>query len=309
MKGTTYKRCGCRDQGGRRMNQSCPKLRSRNHGAWYYTIDLPPGTDGERRRRRCGGFATQRDAETALALVVERLQRRVPMNAGRQTVAEYLELWLAGKLKLRVTTRRCYRQHLEQYLIPALGSWRLEDLTTEAVERCYADIRAGNTQRRRPVNPTTLRRIHATLMSALNTAVKRRLIPINPAAFVELESAGRPRAVVWTDEKVAAWRAGAPRPAVAVWTPEQTGRFLDTASDDRLYALYHLIVFRGLRRGEAVGLPWYDVDLERLRLIVSQQIVQVGWATAKGAPKTDSGARIVALDTATVAVLRAHRAR
>ena len=39
-----------------------------------------------------------------------------------------------------------------------------------------------------------------------------------------------------------------------VWTPEQTGAFLDSAAQDPLYALYHLIALRGLRRGEAVGL-------------------------------------------------------
>jgi hypothetical protein len=40
-----------------------------------------------------------------------------------------------------------------------------------------------------------------------------------------------------------------------VWTPAQTNVFLTTARQDRLYALYHLIAHRGLRRGEAVGLP------------------------------------------------------
>jgi integrase len=124
---------------------------------------------------------------------------------------------------------------------------------------------------------------------------------------------GRSRIPIgWPSRRSAAltaWRAGAPRPGVAVWTPQQTGQFLDSASDDRLYALHHLIAFRGLRRGEAVGLPWYDVALENARLVVSQQIVQLGWATMRAAPKTDNGARVVALDTGTVAVLRAHRAR
>lgn len=44
--------------------------------------------------------------------------------------------------------------------------------------------------------------------------------------------------------------------------PEQIGVFLDRAAAHRLYALYHLIAFRGLRRGEAWGLRWADVDLD-----------------------------------------------
>jgi len=54
-----------------------------------------------------------------------------------------------------------------------------------------------------------------------------------------------------------------PRPSpVMVWTPEQTGIFLNRAAGHRLYGLYHLIAFRGLRRGEACGLRWADVDLD-----------------------------------------------
>jgi hypothetical protein len=44
------------------------------------------------------------------------------------------------------------------------------------------------------------------------------------------------------------------RPAVAVWTPAQTAQFLNYISDHWLYAAFHLIALRGLRRGEAAGL-------------------------------------------------------
>ena len=77
---------------------------------------------------------------------------------------------------------------------------------------------------------------------------------------------------------------------------------------DRLYALYHLVTFRGLRRGEAVGLPWAEVDLVGRSLAVSEQIVQVGYLTETGPPKSDS-ARVVVLDADSVAVLQSHKVR
>jgi integrase len=103
---------------------------------------------------------------------------------------------------------------------------------------------------------------------------------------------------------VRSWTA----PPVAVWTPAQTGQFLDSIEGHRLYALYHLIAFRGLRRGEAVGLPWTNVDLDKGFLTVSTQIVQLGWATEVASPKADSEG-VVALDRGTVEVLRTHRER
>jgi integrase len=96
-----------------------------------------------------------------------------------------------------------------------------------------------------------------------------------------------------------------------VWTPQQTGAFLDHVDDvdDRLAALYHLITSTGLRRGEACGLHWDDLDLDAATLTVRWQIVQHGWATAMDTPKTDDSEAAVTLDDETVAVLRAHRAR
>jgi hypothetical protein len=43
---------------------------------------------------------------------------------------------------------------------------------------------------------------------------------------VELPSGRRPKAVVWTDARVAHWQATGERPRVAVWTPLQTFRRL-----------------------------------------------------------------------------------
>jgi integrase len=103
--------------------------------------------------------------------------------------------------------------------------------------------------------------------------------------------------------------AAQPPSAVMVWTPAQLGSILDAAEDDPLYTLSHLIAHRGLRRGESCGLAWTDVDLDAARLTVRQQIVQLGWDTYEDKPKSDASDREIALDSGTVAALRAHRRR
>ena len=42
----------------------------------------------------------------------------------------------------------------------------------------------------------------------------------------------------------------------------------------RLYAAYHLIALRGLRRGEAAGLRWRDIDLDAATAIIACQLQQ-----------------------------------
>jgi integrase len=160
----------------------------------------------------------------------------------------------------------------------------------------------------RALSDARIRRVHATLMSGLSSAVRRKYLTHNPARHIELASGRRPQAVVWSDERVDAWRSTGWKPPVAVWTAEQVGAFLDAASGDRLYPIFHLIAYRGLRRGEAVGLRWEDLHLDAKYLRVAQQIVQLGWATEIDTPKTASGARTVSLDERTIAVLRSWRA-
>jgi len=133
----------------------------------------------------------------------------------------------------------------------------------------------------------TIRRVHGTLRSALNSAVKRRLIAWSPAVHVELPSPDAPEA--------------------AVWSPDEVETFLKAHADHRLYALFHLIVVAGLRRGEALGLRWVDVDLGQCMIRVRQQLLDAPGSPVFGPTKTRSGVRRVPLDAATIDVIEAHR--
>jgi len=136
--------------------------------------------------------------------------------------------------------------------------------------------------------PSTVRRVHATLRSALSDAKRRRLISYNPAVDVALPKTSRPK--------------------VRPWEPGELGKFLDHAASDRLGVLFEVMAASGLRRGEACGLRWADVDLERGRLVVRQQVVVIGHELRFGPPKTASGdARVVDLDDGTVGALLGHR--
>jgi integrase len=76
-----------------------------------------------------------------------------------------------------------------------------------------------------------------------------------------------------------------------------------------LYAVFHLIALRGLRRGEAAGLRWCDLDLDSATMFVTHQVQNVGGRVVQCPTKTPSSRRVVALDRTTVAVLRRHRVR
>jgi integrase len=94
-----------------------------------------------------------------------------------------------------------------------------------------------------------------------------------------------------------------------VWTPDQLGAFLEHVRADRLYALWLLVATTGMRRGELAGLRWVDIDFANARVSPQRPRVVVDYAVQVSEPKTAKGRRALALDAATLAVLREHQTR
>ncbi|MEV6647046.1 site-specific integrase [Amycolatopsis sp. NPDC051371] len=172
----------------------------------------------------------------------------------------------------------------------------------------FVALARANATRERPLSSATFVRIRGTLHAALNGAIRVGVIERNPAHLVELPSGRRPRAVVWTEARVAHWRATGERPPVAVWTVRQTAGFLEHARGHPMYVLYLAVALLGLRRGEATGLRWCDLDLDAAVVQVSHQVQDRGGRTVVCPPKTETSVRTLALDHGLVAALRALRA-
>ncbi|MEV0374567.1 tyrosine-type recombinase/integrase [Streptomyces sp. NPDC050636] len=162
---------------------------------------------------------------------------------------------------------------------------------------------------RQDTGPGSQKKYLDCLSAALGDAVSEKLITENWAKLVVLPKYERPEALVWTDERVARWRETGEKPGpVMVWTPEQTGQFLDTAVGHPLYVMWHLMVYRALRRGEATGLPWAELDMTKgIAHVTEQLVVDSSHTVWEDTPKSRSGRRAITLDHATFSLLTAWR--
>jgi integrase len=304
--GSVFKRCGCRDVvTGRPLGARCALLCENDHGSWFFSVELPCGGDGVRRRLRRGGYRSEDAAREELA----RPARPVRGSPCGLSVRVWLERWLASRLSLRAETRRSYRELVANYLVPCLGRMPVHEVRAVDVQAMFTAVIRAHEQAGRPLSGATLQRIYAVARASFNAAVRAGMIEVNPVRGVELPRARPARAVVWTDERVAVWRRDGARPVVAVWTAAQTSAFLRFARRDRWYAVLHLIALLGLRRGEACGLRWEDLDLDRATLHVARQVQRRGGHVVESVPKSAAGVRVLAVDHRTVTVLRQHRHR
>jgi integrase len=94
-----------------------------------------------------------------------------------------------------------------------------------------------------------------------------------------------------------------------VWGVKDLKAFLASEREGPLYALWLTLATTGMRRGEALGLTWDDLDLEAGHLAITKTRIMNGYQTLLSTPKTRKGRRLIALDPVTASILKKERAR
>jgi integrase len=247
------------------------------------------------------------------------------VNLKQRTLAtdrEAFELyWKPALGHMRVVDIRA--RHVDEVIAEMMRIGQISGRRSEMMRRMLAARHGDGTPR--PLSPARVGRMFAPFRAAMKGAVKRRTLAVSPCDGVELPRAPRVKPLAWTPareetfraefgrrvlaadrkltavERQALWASASLRPApVMVWLPGHTGRFLDAITDERLFALFCLVAFCGLRRDETIGLAWADIDLDERTAAIRQ--------TGSGeGPKSEHGARAVALPEPVVQALRTWR--
>lgn len=251
-------------------------------GLWCTSIDLG-FVNGKRKRKVIYGKTRREVAEKLKALQREQLQG-VSLAAEPLTLGAFLDRWLAEVVVVRnrPRTHASYSDTVRLYIKPHLGTTLLTKLAPEQVQGMLNALNAQG------LSPRTVTYTRAVLRKALNQALRWGHVPRNVATLVDVPAARRK--------------------AIVPLTQAQARALLKAVTGHRLEALYRLTLSLGLRRGEALGLRWQDVDLERKTLRVVMALQRFKGKLVLDAPKTRSSARQLPLPDVLVSVLRAHRA-
>ncbi|MEU5794879.1 site-specific integrase [Streptomyces sp. NPDC047813] len=241
-----------------------------------------PQPDGTRKRKTVYG-ATWEECDEKRQELVRRDRQGIPTPSRSAKLSEWLPYWLEEHIRpnRKRTTYIKYEMHVRLYLVPLLGTRRLESLTTANVRRMVSDVTKQS-------SAATAKESHRVLRTALAAACREELISRN---VVQLVPAPRVE----------------PR-QLHPWTLDETLTFLEAARSDPLYAAFVLAVALGLRRGEILGLQWKDVDLDRRTLTVRTTLNRGGTELYLDTTK-NRRARVIPIPLMCVAPLRWQRLR
>jgi len=243
--------------------------------------------DGRPERVSLGYAATRRDA---IRLINEGRKRyydaadhKLPRGAAH-TVESFTARWLEKAIKPgRRSTHRTYEAMLRLYVLPVIGPKRLDGITRGDVDdvQRYAHDKG--------VSPTTISLMLTVLGAMLRHAMdKEELISRNVVAGCDRLYRGTPRRYQFL-------------------APEDVPAMLSAVEPSPYANLYSVLLFTGLRIGEALALRWTDVDLDRATLRVEHSMATVDGKRVLGEPKTQKARRAVDLPPEAVAALSRQR--
>lgn len=223
-------------------------IRQRPDGRWEarVTVGHNPGTGKPIRRSIYG--STQAEVRKQMTAVLRELDRGTYQAPNRITTAAWFEEWLTTFCanKVKPLTYQSYAGIIKNHIVPAIGAVELQAVKGVHIQRLYNDVTAAG------LSGKTVKNISAVLHKAFSVAVKQGMIAANPCEGAELPKASRHEIAPLTDAEIPAFLAA-----------------IDVSPMRNAYAL---CLFAGLREGECLGLSWGQVDFQRGRITISQQL-------------------------------------
>ncbi len=240
--------------------------------------------DGKLKRKTVYG-STRKSVHDRLTKLLNDKEKGLPVVGEKQTVGEFLADWLENWVKptVKPKTYSSYDDTVRLHLKPSLGRVPLAKLTPQHVQSMLNErLHSGLSAR-------TVAYIRMILGIAFGRALKLGFIQRNVVRLVD--------------------RPNVTRHEIRPLTAAQARSLLTAAQGHRVGALFSVALALGLRKGEALGLRWQDVDLEAGTLVISGALQRIGGKLERTQTKNESSRRMLRLPAVAVKVLRDHRVR
>ena len=198
--------------------------------------------------------------------------------------ASYLEMWwkLYKVPKLRHTTRTSYRNAIDLRILPFFKGMRLEDISTNTIQAFY--------NKHEGMAHSSIHQMSVILHQVFDLAVEDGHMKFNPTESKRLFMKG-------TKQKREALRD--------CDVKEIMDKLSLLEAKDRIPLA--ILLYTGVRRGEALGLRWENLDWKKGVIHIEQAVTFLNNQPVLGETKSDAGIRTVPFDERLMDVLRPYR--
>jgi integrase len=254
---------------------------------WMYRHKYYDG-NGERQEKK-KRFSTEKEAYHALLKIkVDTLKGAFKQaQFSNYTIAKWFDTWFETYSKdWEISTRTQRESAIRLHIKPLLGNYKLADLSKSIYKKEFINKLLESKKF------STVETFHKIFKIGINAAVEEEIIPKNRFTKIKVQNKTEKNFITNAQENYL--------------EPHDLIRMLKTAKEIENitnYSLLYLLAHTGLRRGEANGLRWNDIDFENQKLTVDRTRDRKG----KRPPKTINSYRTIDIDKSVIDQLSKYR--
>lgn len=207
----------------------------------------------------------------------------------KDLVEEYFAVYAPNKLK--PITAYNYEKMIDYHFMGYFGNKKLKDIVPGVLTDFFCKLTTIKGEEVVPMAPATVKRIYNIMQSLFHFAVSQNYIKETPCRGVILPAKDSTK-----DERR------------KTLTEEELPRFLELFEGYTvLNTIVKVLIYTGMRSGEALGLQWSDIDFDKRLIIVSHTLSDVGGKHFLTTPKTKTSKRTIYMNDTLIEILKEHK--
>ena len=249
---------------------------------YLYKVRIYRVIDGKRHDYFKSGFKTLREAKQYETLIMQKKysgELTELLRTSNKSFNDVFEEWFKTyqdtvELTTSVRTDDLFRLHI----LPSLGEFKISKITPWQCQELITE--KGKTFR-------NIKQIKSYISQIFEFAIKMKLISDNPVKGVVLPKR----------EKIESQN---------YFTVQELHQFLKIVKGEepyKNYALFRLLAYSGLRKGELYSLRWSDIDFDNQMLSVNKNLGRIKGKALEKSTKNKFSVRQIRLDQDTVDIL------
>lgn len=252
-------------------------IRKRADGRWegIYSAGYDQQT-GKLIRKSIYG-KNQKEVRQKLSKVTAEIDEGLYLEPAKMTLSDWMDLWYKEyTFDKKYSTLKGYKAQINKHIRPGIGKYNLSQLNPMILQRFFNHLSEPN-EKGKVLSPKSIKNVYIILSGILEQAVENEMISKNPCKKVKLPKVYNKQITPLTDKQVK--------------------DFLEIISTDEIYGtILRVIVFTGLRLGEAMGLTWDCVDFEKGALNINKQLQR--------RPQKDGGSTLTSVKSGKPRILK-----